>query len=352
MNMSAEYKKLMSIVARYPDGRAYLKSVYDRWMTYISKLKCPVCGSTKIKIREDFTTECENGHIERMLGLESWEYGVPPWFMRVLNDHGLVTVLYKSNRATTYGIPRKTLEAIERVFGEIVEEEILEEEEEEIERFPEPTEEMFKDIVGLEKVKKTIIKVLKATKPVHLLIVGPSASSKSMILEIISRYYEVPIILAGTSTRAGLRDFIAENKPRLMIIDELDKIQNPLDLSVLLTWMESQKLTVTMATKRMYIRCPSVCKVIAAANRIDRIPQELLSRFTIVKIRQYTEEETKEICINILMNREGLEKDLAEAIAEAVVKELGSRDPRDCVKIGRLVEKKEDIKEVIEALKS
>jgi len=169
-------------------------------------------------------------------------------------------------------------------------------------------------------------------------------------LEDLSRYYNVPILLAGASTRAGLRDYIVENTPTLMIIDELDKIENPLDLTILLTWMESQRIVITMATKKAYVKCPSVCKVIATANRTDRIPPELLSRFVVVRLKHYTEEEVREICVNILTKREGVEKDMAEAIAKAVIEKLKSRDPRDCVKIARLAKSREEVERITDTL--
>jgi Holliday junction DNA helicase RuvB len=181
-------------------------------------------------------------------------------------------------------------------------------------------------------------------------LVGPPASAKTMILEAIFKYYDVPIILAGASTRAGLRDYIVENVPEIMLIDELDKVENTLDLSVLLTWMESQKLIVTMATKKAYVKCPKVCKVIAAANQISRIPPELLSRFVVVNLKPYTEDEVREICINILKNREGVDEGLAKKVAEAIVSKLKSKDPRDCVKIARLARTPEEVDKVVEIL--
>jgi hypothetical protein len=93
-----------------------------------------------------------------------------------------------------------------------------------------------------------------------------------------------------------------------------------------------------------------VCKVIAAANRVDRIPSELLSRFIVVKLKPYTEEEVREICLNILTRREGVERELAETIARAVIEKLKSRDPRDCVKIARLAKSKEEVEKVVEIL--
>jgi Holliday junction DNA helicase RuvB len=344
MVTSRATEKIGFILTRHPESYEYLERVYSKWMEYKSKAKCYTCGSTNLKWVDDFTYECDNGHSDKLLGLESWEFGVPPWFMKVLHDQGLVAVLYKSRSSTHYGVYEETLRAIEDVLSRGYIEELSEP------PLPEPSIEMFKDIVGLDDVKRLIVDVLKSDKPVHLLIVGPPASAKTMMLEAISRLYDVPIILSGTSTRAGLRDFIIENKPTIMIIDELDKIENPLDLSVLLTWMESQKLIVTMATRKTVVKCPNVCKVIAAANKTDRIPPELLSRFIVVRLRQYTDEEAKKVCINVAINREGVEEGLAKLIADAVVDKLNSRDPRDCIKLARLAKTPDDVERIVKIL--
>jgi hypothetical protein len=114
--------------------------------------------------------------------------------------------------------------------------------------------------------------------------------------------------------------------------------------------MESQRIVVTMATKKAYVKCPSVCKVIATANSTSRIPQELLSRFVVVKLKPYTEEEVREICMNVLTRREGVEMSIAETIARAVTEKLKSRDPRDCVKIARLAKSTEEVEKITDIL--
>jgi Holliday junction DNA helicase RuvB len=343
-------ERVREVIGRYgADAIEYLARIREKWAEYKSSFKCYECGSTNIKWLDDFTYECDKGHRGRALGLESWEYGVPPWFMSVLNSRGLVQVLYRSRSSTCYGVPSEVIRAIDAVVPGALrgEAEVAEEERREPR---EPTPEIFSDIVGLEDVKDVLLKALRADKPVHVLLVGGPSSAKTMILEALSRFYDVPIILAGASTRAGLRDYIVENVPEIMLIDELDKIENPLDLSVLLTWMESQKLTVTMATKKAYVKCPSVCKVIASANTTKRIPPELLSRFVVVNLKPYTDEEVKAICVNILKNREGCSEELASKIASAVVERLKSRDPRDCVKVARLAKTPEEVDRVVDVL--
>jgi len=347
------FKKLREVATRYDDAIEFLTRIRDKWVEYKSSTKCYQCGSTNIRWVDDFTYECDKGHRRRVLGLESWEFGVSPWFMSTLQNRGLVQVLFRSRSSTMYGIPEEVLKAIESILSEGIEKT---EGAEVYEGFkgaemPEPTIEMFSDIVGLDDIKRLVVDVLKASKPVHLLLVGPPASAKTMILEAIQEHYDVPIILAGTSTKAGLREFIVENKPTIMLIDELDKITNPLDLSVLLTWMQSQRLTVTMASKRVTVKCPSVCKVIAAANRTDELPPELLSRFIVVTIKPYTERDIYEICVNVLTRKEGKSREMAEIIARAVTEKLRSRDPRDCIKIARLVKEIEDVDRIIKTLR-
>jgi Holliday junction DNA helicase RuvB len=348
------FEKLREVVTRYGDDAVeYLRKIREEWLKYKSSFKCYQCDSANVRWLDDFTYECDKGHRGRALGLESWEFKVSPWFMRVLHDKGLVQVLYKSRSSTCYGVPEETLKAIELILSWSTEKvegaEVYEEPE--AAEMPEPTVEMFSDIVGLDNIKRLVVDVLKADKPVHLLLVGPPASAKTMILEAVSERYSVPIILAGTSTKAGLREFIVENKPTIMLIDELDKIANPLDLSVLLTWMQSQRLTVTMASKRVTIKCPSVCKVIAAANRADKLPPELLSRFVVVEIKPYTERDVYEICVNVLTRKEGKSREVAEIVARAVTEKLRSRDPRDCIKVARLAERIEDVDRIVETLR-
>jgi len=347
------FEKLREITTRHGDDAVeYLRRIREEWLKYKSSFKCYQCDSTNVRWLDDFTYECDKGHRGRVLGLESWEFGVPPWFMSVLNSRGLVQVLYRSRSSTCYGVPSEVIRAIETAIPGTTPggTEATEAIEAERRQPPEPTPEIFSDIVGLEDVKDILLKALKADKPVHVLIVGGPATAKTMILEALSRFYDVPIILAGASTRAGLRDYIVENVPEIMLIDELDKIENPLDLSVLLTWMESQKLTVTMVTKKAYVKCPTVCKVIATCNSVKRIPPELLSRFVVVNLRPYTDEEVKAICVNILKNREGCNEELAAKIASAVVEKLKSRDPRDCVKIARLAKTPEEVDRVVDVL--
>jgi len=76
-----------------------------------------------------------------------------------------------------------------------------------------------------------------------------------------------------------------------------------------------------------------------------------LSRFLILRVRDYTFEEFTEISIKRL-DKEKVGNHMATIIAEKVWYELGSRDVRDVIKIGRLVDNIPDISIVIKMMKN
>jgi len=189
----------------------------------------------------------------------------------------------------------------------------------------------------------------------NFVITNGIVTHNSMIMEDLWKKIKGShLILAGTSTKAGIRDVIAEYSPRLLLIDELDKINDPKDLSVLLSWMEHQRIVITMRDRYEMVKCKYVdgCKVIAACNNDRYIPPELKSRFLIIRIKPYTEEEFLAIVKHVLTKREGKDPELAEYIGKKVLTVLHSRDPRDAVKVARLANSKEEVDEVIEMLRT
>jgi len=206
---------------------------------------------------------------------------------------------------------------------------------------------LFDSIVGYDDIKKAFIRSLTAPRPVHILLVGPPASAKSLFLEEIERLPGAVFITAGTSTKAGIRDIIFNYLPRYLLIDELDKVNDAKDLSALLTWMESNRIVKTAYKGRVEKR--GLGWVFAAANREERIPWEIRSRFLVFKLKEYTREEFVEIATTVLVKREGIPPDLARYIAKKV-SEI-SRNVRDAVKVARLARSKEEVDEFVNILK-
>jgi len=93
--------------------------------------------------------------------------------------------------------------------------------------------------------------------------------------------------------------------------------------------------------------------VFGSANDISRLPKELLSRFALLRFRDYTDDEFREVTVNVLREQEDIPENLAVYIAEKVLRELNSRDVRDAVRCSRLLKTKtkEEIDSIISILK-
>ena len=104
---------------------------------------------------------------------------------------------------------------------------------------------------------------------------------------------------------------------------------------------------------RKHRKIELTCSVFAGSNRIDNLPPELLSRFVVLNFRQYTPDEFMEVATHVLIKREGVPDHIALYIAQKCMQQLGTRDPRDPVKVARLLKEptKEDVDSIIQKLR-
>ena len=90
--------------------------------------------------------------------------------------------------------------------------------------------------------------------------------------------------------------------------------------------------------------------VFATANSYHKIILPLLSRFVIMGMPEYTFEEFTKISVTRLA-RENVKECIARVIADKVWNELGSKDIRDVIKVGRLANSREEVSFVVKMLK-
>jgi hypothetical protein len=175
----------------------------------------------------------------------------------------------------------------------------------------------FDVIVGYEKVKSLLRRAMVAPKPVHVLLEGPPASGKTLFLGDLAQVPNSRYVVGGNTTKAGLLDYlVSQPNCQLVIMDEADK-GTAMDLSALLSLMETGILTRLQHGKAEHERRP--IRVIAGANRIDRMPNELLSRFVVTHLAAYTDAQFKSVVYEVLTRREGIDGELARDIALALV---------------------------------
>lgn len=244
---------------------------------------------------------------------------------------GVLEQSYKSHSATCYRVaePEALRQALARVDaqGDVL-----------AEVYEDVPGDLFDVIEGHDRLKNLLRLAIAAPRPVHLLMDGPPATSKSLFLSELARLQPSRYALGGTTSRAGLVEYLLAERPRFLIIDELDKMAAA-DLSALLSVMESG-IVSRLKRREDQVRRVHVW-VFAGANRLQHIPPELLSRFWRAHLDPYSDEEFRRVVVAVLTKREGVDAEMANYIARQVGRR--SRDPRDAVKVARLGTSKADV---------
>ena len=198
---------------------------------------------------------------------------------------------------------------------------------------------LFEDIVGYNDIKQIFKMSLESDKPVHILLVGPPASAKTLFMLECMKLERSFFTLGSHSTKAGMIDYLFENRPRYLLIDEIEHMPYK-DQTILLSLMETGILSETKSQKTRNTQLKTW--VFATCNNKERLLTPILSRFMIFHLRPYNRSKFIEISNKILVNN-GTNHDLANTISESVWNKLKSRDIRDSVKIAKLAKTKEDI---------
>jgi len=278
---------------------------------------------------------------------ELYEIKANWWDVReLIYKYGIFEIAYKSRSHTYYkfAVPIEEVEKRLNEYKLILEDSIELEENEKVSDIPPD----FWDLIeGYDDVKEVFLASLRAQEPVHILLVGPPGTAKSLMLMEVERLSGSVFIIGGTSTKAGIRDVLIEKKPRILIIDEIDKISKPDDISVLLTLMESGRVIVTKHGGHKEVKMKTW--VFAAANIARRMPPELLDRFQVFYLRPYDGDTLKRVIMKCLMKREGKNEELAKYVAEKVVSMGGT--VRDAIRIARIAASKEEVDKLISTIK-
>jgi holliday junction DNA helicase RuvB len=99
-------------------------------------------------------------------------------------------------------------------------------------------DEFFEYIIGYYDVKRFLKMSINAEEPVHILLLGPPASAKTMFIRSLMKLQNSYFTDGGNSTKSGMLEYIFDNKPKYLLIDEIDKM-SPKDQTFLLNLMET-----------------------------------------------------------------------------------------------------------------
>ena len=177
-------------------------------------------------------------------------------------------------------------------------------------------ENFFEYVIGYYDVKRLLKMSIDADEPVHILLVGPPASAKTMFIKSLMKLNNSYFTDGGNSTKAGMLEYIFDNQPKYLLIDEIDKMSTK-DQTFLLNLMETG--IVTEAKHRKTRTATNVKTwVFASSNDILNIISPLKSRFFVIELEPYSYEQFCQITVSLLTNQHRVKEQIAKSTAFAV----------------------------------
>lgn len=205
---------------------------------------------------------------------------------------------------------------------------------------------LFESIIGYDDIKKIFKMSLVSDKPVHILLVGPPASAKTLFMLEFLKLERSYFTLGSHSTKAGMFDYLFDYRPRYLLVDEIEHMPYK-DQTSLLSIMETGILTETKSQKTRSTQLKTW--IFATCNNKEKLLSPLLSRFIIFHLKSYNRDKFIEVSNGILVKND-IPFDLSNEISHIVWNKLKSRDIRDCIKISRLAKTIEDVEWIAKTL--
>ena len=208
---------------------------------------------------------------------------------------------------------------------------------------------IFDDIVGHNDIKQIFRMALHSERPVHILLVGPPGTSKTMFLEkILNEYRDRAYFTIGAhSSKAGMINALFERRPKYLLIDEIEHMP-AMDQVVMLSLMQSGIVSETKVRKTRSTQLKTW--VFATSNGTKKLSDTLLSRFMVIGVDKYNYEEFKDISVQLLVNSEEVDFDLASTIARELYTNFKNPNIRDVIKIGRIARNGDDVLMILRRL--
>ena len=273
----------------------------------------------------------EDPENEDRLGWSNWDVHAPRSDVNKLVFEEIARVSYRSSSSINF-----------RLMNREVVKEALKELDAMAKRPPEEEVEvpwdLFDDVVGYKEAKELFLRALDMGQ-VHFLLVGPPSSAKTLFLLCLERLPRSRYVLGSRVSKAGLTDYLFTHQPRVLLLDEIDKMRGE-DYGVLLSLCQTGMVSEMIYGKTREITLETI--VFGCANTLKGIPPEVISRFEVLRFKEYGREEFIHVVENVL-GRRGVESELALYIAKQVWDGLGVRDPREAIRVARLAKTREEV---------
>ncbi|MGC1930221.1 MAG: AAA family ATPase [Candidatus Nitrosopolaris sp.] len=149
----------------------------------------------------------------------------------------------------------------------------------------------------------------------------------------------------GSSTTNRILDVLEEQRPKIICIDELDKMSKQFQ-NKLLNFIEGGRVKVDRVHTSYDFEIKGV-KVFATSNDITRLSKPLQSRFRRLHLSRYTEDQFMDVAVKVLPR-------LKDATARLIGATVWNQqdDIRDVISIGKLVRKDDGPEEIGQMIKT
>jgi hypothetical protein len=131
----------------------------------------------------------------------------------------------------------------------------------------------FYNIQGYDDIKDIVRRALDVEDNYNLLFIGPPASAKTLFLLSILDMRKDRVYFDGSNTTNRILDVLEEKRPKIICIDELDKMPRQFQ-EKLLNFMESGHIKVHQMRRQYDFRIKGA-KVFATANDLNKLSAPL-----------------------------------------------------------------------------
>ena len=211
----------------------------------------------------------------------------------------------------------------------------------------------FGNVIGNDMTKEQLYRaILREDRLVNILLVGPPATSKTLLVKQIEDQCNNVIFYdaASGSTGAGLIEILRRNlNTKILIIDEISEMKGK-DLEVLRGLLNDGRVSKTLKSQLINFKMKNL-KVFATTNNPTKLSLPLKSRFQMYHIPAYTDEEFIKVMKFCLLKQNIVsDEQLANELSHAMIK-YDIKNIRTALSVCSLIhpeDKHEDIKRVIE----
>lgn len=192
---------------------------------------------------------------------------------------------------------------------------------------------LFNDVIGYDDVKWLLRRGLTTDDITNFLLVGPPGSAKTVFLLCIRELNNAVFVPGADSSSAGFLEALFENKPKYVLVDEVDDM-NADNQKSMSSYMETgiAKETKYDKTREMKINA----KTFGSANSTGPIQNHILDRFNVLHFDKYSKDEFTNVCQHMLPKNEDVSEENAVRIAQLLWEQKRTSDVREAIRVARL----------------